>query len=248
MRRDLWGDKFLQSSVPGFPCPRCTHGTVRVVQGSLQVVETLHSKIWMRDENSDWDHRDQKFCLLLQCDDTTCGEIVTVTGQVEYDQIQDDEYGWQLSDFLAPKSMYPAPPMIQIPKKSPDAVKKELKLAFQIYWADPGASAGRLRTSAERLLDHFKIKKTQVVNGKRVPFSLNNRINAFESVKPGFKGSLHALRIIGNLGTHQGANSEPLLDAFAVYEDALKEIFGEGKSHIAKLVKKITKTKGVYKY
>lgn len=96
-------------------------------------------------------------------------------------------------------------------------------------------------------MDHFSIKKTQLVNGKRQPFSLNNRINAFEKVKPGFKESFHALRIIGNLGTHKGAESEPLLDAFAVYEDALKELFGEGKSHIAKLVKKITKTKGVYK-
>jgi hypothetical protein len=59
--------------------------------------------------------------------------------------------------------------------------------------------------------------------------------------------TLHALRVIGNLGTHHRAPSHAaVLDAYTIYEHALAELLGQKKKEIAALAKKIIKTKGKY--
>ena len=126
-------------------------------------------------------------------------------------------------------------------------MRNELELAFQLYWVDYGACAGRLRTSLERLMDHYRVPKTYLdKNRKRKLSSLNNRIDAFEKKKPGNKDLLHALRVIGNLGTQHNANRAPLLDGFKIYEHALATLFEQPVKEAQRIARKIKRTRGVY--
>lgn len=59
--------------------------------------------------------------------------------------------------------------------------------------------------------------------------------------------TFHALRVIGNLGSHGvSLTQDALLDAFEVYEDALSEIIGGRSGYLDAIKKKILATKGQY--
>lgn len=132
----------------------------------------------------------------------------------------------------------------------PEPVKAELELAFQIFWSDTGACATKIRTSVERLMDHFKVArfkrmkdpKNPTKPGKLKRLDLFARIERFIASTGAVvhKDHLHALRVVGNLGTHQNELTRAdLLEAFEVYEHALGELVGKKSAQISKLAKKL---------
>jgi hypothetical protein len=93
-----------------------------------------------------------------------------------------------------------------------------------------------MRISVERALDELGVAPARY---------LNDRIKAFEAIDPDHGQTFHALREVGNVGSHQGDNTrETILDAFEVYEDALKNLFGGHRQHIDALKQKIRTAKG----
>jgi hypothetical protein len=126
--------------------------------------------------------------------------------------------------------------MIDCPIDAPEAAKRSLESACTLFWVDLGSCANKLRISVERTLDELGIPEAR---------NLNERIKAFEIIDPEHGQSFHALRQLGNVGSHQGDNTrETVLDAFEVYEDALRNLFGGHKDRIAALKKKILDAKG----
>lgn len=178
-----------------------------------------------------------RFDQLFQCAVEDCGEIVCVHGRAELvdnpDPVNDED---QYVYMLFPRSMYPGPPLATIPEQTPDAVADELRKAFQLFWVDLGACANRLRISVERALDELGLPAAR---------TLNDRIRAFENLDPDHAETFHALREVGNVGSHDGDNSrETVLDAFEIYQDALRNLFGGHKLRIDALKQKIRATKG----
>jgi hypothetical protein len=112
--------------------------------------------------------------------------------------------------------------MFAVPKDVPDEIKQEIDRAFKVYWTDNHSCAAALRAAVERLLDHLQVPKQ---TKKMKWMSLASRIEIFGNTSPEEKDSLHALRIVGNLGAH-GAEvaDENVLDAMEVLEHALDEI------------------------
>jgi hypothetical protein len=148
---------------------------------------------------------------------------------------------------LRPHSVYPGLPIIALPSEVPLEVQGETEAAFQLFWSDLGASASRLRTSVERVLDHFKIPRTKAGGGY---LTLNDRIKEFKKIDPAHADTFDALRHVGNVGTHlDELKREALLDAYEIYEDALNELFSKKKhkAKIAALTKKLIAAKGKYK-
>lgn len=209
--------------------------------------ETKFSRRLRQDDEWEPDWTDERFSAFLECDETTCGEMVVVSGDTEVvPEPADDGLGHVLVTVLRPQSMTPAPPLFPLGFTLPWKVSNELKLAFHLYWADRGSCVSRLRTSLEVLLDDKGIKRDGV-SAKSKPYLLGlaERIDLFEQKFGDADNaeSMHALRIIGNLGTHGGdIDSESLFDAMDVYEDALLEIY-EGKT--AKLKAKKLKLKSI---
>jgi hypothetical protein len=146
--------------------------------------------------------------------------------------------------------IHPAPPIMTMPPGMPTPVEEAIEASFALYWVDVGAAASKLRASVERLMDHYKITKTRLRptggKNKRVPLELASRIDKFISaMQPDISAkTLHALRIVGNLGTHDTVTSYVLLQAFEVYEDTLRVLIGKHSKNIERLVKRIHARKG----
>jgi hypothetical protein len=242
--RELWNETFSRGNVPTFQCPRCSKGTLHFDTKQFWKVEPKYSA----DEHDhvDWDPWwvTERFTMFLKCGAVKCGEVVVVSGSTVIEEVEDEEGRMTLESLLAPTLMVPAPPIIQVPPDTPKVVQGELQLAFQLFWADLGASATKIRTSVERLMDHFKIAKFKRANGKLRAIPLYSRIEAFitKNGKMVHKDHLHALRVVGNLGTHSNAATRSdVLEAFQVYEHALDELIGKKSAVIEKLAKKLKK-------
>jgi hypothetical protein len=188
--------------------------------------------------------------MLLVCAKAGCGEAVAVAGEVFAEQEVDEENDLTWVSTYRPAFMRPAPPLITVPKRTPADVVKELKLSFELYWVDYSVCASRLRTSLERLMDHFGVAKTRIQEnknptkaGKRRPLDLSARIDKLAK-KIGtteHSETLHALRTIGNLGAHSSkVNQAAVLDSYQLYEMALEDLFkdrGESAKDIIKRLK-----------
>jgi len=212
----------------------------------MKIIEPFYSKAAHNHEAWEHDWVIERFLAVMKCSDPKCGEIVIVSGDTETVEDYDDELGHVASSQLRPQTVFPAPHIINIPKETPREVAKELKLAFQLFWSDLGASATRLRTSAERLLDDFGIAKTRIdmKRKKRVFITLASRIDIFKKKYPEHAESLEALRHVGNLGTHSNVSRQSVLAGFEVYEEGLAEIYGKRSKKVAKLRKKLIKGRG----
>lgn len=97
--------------------------------------------------------------LFLRCKAIGCGEIVTVSGETSVEPQYDDDGDWGYVGMLRPRSMYPAPNIIKVPEETRHPVLTELSHAYQLFWADYDSCATKIRTSVERLMDHFKVAK-----------------------------------------------------------------------------------------
>ncbi len=172
-----------------------------------------------------------------------------VSGDTIWIETLDEEFGWVFTTVLRPKMMFPSPPIIPIPKDAPHTVRERILLAFGLFWFDLGACANSLRMSVEFLLDHLKIPRSSISkkNGKPFDLDLNGRIQYYEKSNPNHGKTFQALRIIGNIGSHNAfLTREALLDAFEIYEDTLSEIIGERSAYLDTIRKKIIDRKGKY--
>lgn len=233
IHRPLWHRTVDKESLPGLPCPRCTPGKLKLVKDGLNVREPKYSELWRERNCDDWepDHNVERWSAEMRCDETACGEVVHMIGDVEVVQAEidlpDGKTAWGLEDVLRIQAVFPSPALFRLSDNIPRAVAKELGVAFRMYWTDRAACVARLRTAVERLLDDQGVpteKKTK--KGKLLRMDLKERIGAFTT------GAVHAdqlqgLRVIGNLGTHGGddVTSEDLFDAVDVLEFVLTGIY-----------------------
>jgi hypothetical protein len=242
-----WRETFSQNELPPFRCPTCHQGTLVEIKDSRKLIQSKLSK--RARSHEDWDPSwvVERFSLLLECPVGTCGELVVVSGDTIVDEEEDEEFGRVWMSQLRPRSMFPAPYIIELPKEIPDSVRQELEQAFALFWRDLNASANRLRTSLERGLDETGVKKYNKT-GKRVSLPLAHRIKLFEKENGNDLSEIFtALRHVGNLGTHANVSRTALLTAFELYEHALAEWFGGHKKKIAALSKKLVKSRGKMK-
>jgi Domain of unknown function (DUF4145) len=239
--RKIWVESFMGERLPSLPCAKCNRGILQLQD--IKKAEPNHSNYRSHD---DWDPEwiSEKFVMIARCNIQECGDIVCIAGSTTIHQGFDEESNEVCFETQYHVSaMVPAPKIIQLPDETPEAVQKELEKAFELFWSDPGSCANRLRVSVERLLDHCKVKKIDIQKGKKQKvYSLNDRIGMFKKEED----LLHALRIIGNLGSHGTATRGALLDAFDIYHDVLQAVLSTRRVSVAALAKKIKKTKGRY--
>lgn len=247
--RQVWNRTFSQDSFPGLPCPYCTPGKMKLVDGTLSIVEPTISVNYRNDQSWEPDNVVQRWCARLQCDEKNCGEVAHMIGDTEIVETYIDEHEtWGLEDVLRVKAVFPSPPLFRVPQTVPRAVQNQLELAFRMYWTDTAACVARLRTAVEEMLDNQKVpRKGKDKNGDIYRMDLNARINAFAKHAQGAdaKEQLHALRNIGNLGTHGSeVTREELFDAVDVLEDVLLGIYEKGsiKAKAKKLLDKKSST------
>ena len=251
VNRAVWKTLFEKDAFPGLPCPQCATGKMKLVPATLFLEEPAFSIQQHGHDDFEPDWIKQRFSARLKCDEAVCGEILTMAGDTEtvsvYLEESEGYTGWAVQDVLRPKSVFPAPPLFPILEKAPYRVREQLQLGFQLFWTDLAACAGRLRTAVELMLDDQGVPDQVSKKGKMERATLWDRIESFAATTAGddLKEPLHALRHIGNLGTHGTTlTSEAFFDAADVLEDVLLGVYE--KKSLKKKIKKLTDTKGAY--
>jgi hypothetical protein len=242
MKESTWVENFHVTVAPSYPCPTCEHGRLLIQRDSLKRMEPNWSKARHDDEFHDHDHDTERFVVFYKCDNGDCGEVSAVSGDIDAVDAEMADGRDYVARVLCPKSMFPAPHIIEVPEKTPESVKAELVTSFQLYWADPASCASRVRTSLERLMDHFGVPKTRLDSKtrKRKRIDLFIRIEKFCAAAKNVvhQESLHALREVGNLATHEGKiERKKILTAYRVYEEVLQELIGRRSAEIKKLAR-----------
>lgn len=248
MDKAIWNAFFSRDFVPRFRCPTCAEGRLLVNKDELWVRTPYYARHAERVDEED------RFVLFLKCNNPVCGEFVSVSGITTTVPEVDQHGNFEYFEYLEPKMMSPAPHIIALPAKLPAAVEKEIILSFGLYWMDFRVCASRLRTSLERLMDHFgvvrfrfaKDPKNPASPRKRRPVELARRIEMLPS-KIGstqYRQILHALRVVGNLGTHGTVvKKETMLDAYELYEIALAQLFDDRAATAKEIMKRLKRAK-----
>ena len=224
---------------------------------SLKSEETAASIKSRNDDFFSFEMIEGRFSCLFSC--PHCKETVAVAGTywVQDDRIYDQEYGeaGEILEYYRPRYFSEAPPLIQLPDKTPDTVREEITKAFQLFWLDEEACGNRIRSAVEQLLTINGIPKTELVkkgaSQKRNLLSLHRRIERFKKKRPELAEQLFAIKWIGNAGSHaSGLNIEDLKDGFLLLELVLKELYDSSRRNalrIAKAVNKRKKPRSAYK-
>lgn len=142
-----------------------------------------------------------------------------------------DEYMYDFENKLTSKysnycikGIFPTLCLFEIPPQCSDDEKKELQAAFALFWMDNNACANKLRRCIELLLNRKKIPKSH----KQHRLNLKERIDKFEKEIPTIEITpyLQAIRIIGNIGSHQKeVTKEQLLDCFEFIDRIFEIIY-----------------------
>src|SRR5436190_1934976 len=184
MNRELWTQSLSKTSCPPWPCPVCCKGTIPLVEKSLSSKQTIESKRARHDESWDPTWLAFTFTAWGQCTNSSCKQDFAIagTGGVE-PEIGPEGESWE--EYFTPKICYPMPAIFVIPEKCPDGIAVELRSAFQIFWLNQLACAGRIRVAVECLMDHVGVpKRKKAKSGKFYDLKLHARIDLFAHNEP----------------------------------------------------------------
>jgi hypothetical protein len=243
--------KFNRDSDTKLICPDCNSGhLIAKTENINQVDYVRNNKEAAAHPEFDLDWLKFAFNGFLECNNPNCQEKIVVAGKIELnygtyiDESNDDEC-YNIEEYICfPEYFERAPRIIEIIDTYPDNIQEILKSSFSLFWTDKASCANRLRLCIEKSLDSLKIARYPR-NGKRIPLSLNKRIDKFCKNNPRYKSILTATKWIGNIGSHSNEiKLESLLNAYRLIEYMLKELFCNEEKEVLKLSKKINKTKG----
>lgn len=245
--RATWKATLTKSAAPPWPCPRCGVGRLRIQKDSVCVVDTKDSELVNLRDGYHPGNEEGRFVAFLRCSERSCQDPVVVSGASGYDAEYDSEGREEWNLYLQPVWVYPSPDIFDIQENWPEAVVKEIRRAFSLYWGDREAAANAIRSAVEALLTHLKVRRFALnKKGRRYRLSLDARIKLLEPTSPGLAGGLMAVKWIGNAGSHpQELSKDDVLDGFEILGHVMTDAFSRHeKARIAKLASEITRRKG----
>lgn len=225
MKREIWLQKsFINSNPINYNCPKCNTGILDI--------SGLNSKILPGQEEMEMYNYpygiEYIFVGLLTCKNTTCKNVVSISGNVFKDiqggyQLPNGEYVEEYYHIYHPKHFFPPLKLIEISKNVPKEVASQLNLSFSHFFNDLSSCSNRIRNSIELILDDLKApKKFKDSKGKLKVFkTLHHRIQNYQKKSRNKKitNFLLALKIIGNEGSHIGNVAvDDVLDAYEFLE------------------------------
>ncbi|MGO8502804.1 DUF4145 domain-containing protein [Rhizobium leguminosarum] len=247
MNRNVWNGYFSEDDFPNFVCPTCGRGNLKLLADTFEKKSPQYLANYRSSPEWDYTMERDQFSAFIKCDVASCGEVSVVAGGTEDIEAYDDEQRIILATLLHPSFIQPAPHIIHVSKNLDLATRTHLLKAFELYWVDLDASANRIRSCVESLLDSLKVPKfNKPARGKkRAKLVLAVRIQRFDSKRPGHKTVLDALRWVGNVGSHEGSIArETLLDGFDLLEFILGELIDNKTANRSALAKRLTEAKG----
>jgi hypothetical protein len=198
----------------------------------------------------DWEPEwlEDRFSALLECQNGNCGELVSIGGRVTHSRGFDYEGQETMLERLRPTQLSPAPHLFRLPEGCPNEVRKELELAFTLYWQDVGSATNRLRVAVEALLTDLGIARTVIdaKKRKRVTLSLHARIEKYALKNRDAADFLMAIKWVGNSGSHStlGVDRETFIASTELFEHAIDIIYVRTSLRLKRVAKSLTDRKG----
>jgi hypothetical protein len=236
--------------LPGWLCPTCQDGHLRVVQKTFAVLETTDSRRLRRHSDSEPDWSSSRFSALLKCDNAACKDVASICGTTSVVPVyEEDHEQWVREEFVDGFNVIaiqPAPLPFPLAPEIPAQVAGLIRRAAELYWMDPGAAANKLRQATEALLTEQGVRRS-ILNRKkkkqRLP--LHARIVEFQKKKPQISDLLFAVKWISNEGSHTGElKQKDVLDGFEILDQVLEEIYVGTRVRLSSLAKNINRRKG----
>lgn len=178
-------------------------------------------------------------CFLV-CEVVWCGEIVAVSGissEQEEPVYGDVDQETDVFTYYYPKSMIPAPYPFRLSKKLSEECRVDLANAFRLLWNDHAACSNKLRMFVEHLLDQLGVPREI----PKKPKNLDSRIEKFGEDHPQYMQILHALRHVGNTGSHTAKTTfDDVVQCFILVQAVIKALIDREMDEIYKTAKKLT--------
>ena len=243
---------FTLDRPPDWTCPTCEKGVLRIAKESFFEAEVRRSRDHSHDAwEPEWIER--VYTCQLICTNDQCKEVVVNCGVGSVDiDIEQDEYGGisqSYENFYRPKFFEPHLSLFHIPSDCPKTVSVPLNESFRLFFTSPSSAANSVRVAIEELLTELRIKRFDLVKGKRRPISLHRRIGLLPSKYASLKDLLIAIKWLGNAGSHgnSGDNAisqDDVMDSYELAEHILQQIYEPKTQKLVALAKKVNKKKG----
>jgi Domain of unknown function (DUF4145) len=244
---------FTVNSAPDWTCPTCQIAPLRIRKGSFIKDERWHS----RDHSHDaWEPEwiEYVYTCMLQCSNDKCKEVVSSCGTGSLDwSVGENEEGEPeqvYEDYFRPKYFEPHLKLMKFPKDCPESVTKPLEDSFGLFFVSPPAASNNVRMAMEALLTELKIRRFNLVNGKRRFISLHQRIALLPPKYSHLKDLILAIKWLGNAGSHDGAaevSLDDVMDSYELTEHILQEIYASKASKLKAMATRVNKKKGPVK-
>lgn len=241
----LW--PFAKGSIPEYKCPICSSGVLRL-HGGFNSQETIASQKTRQEDYWDIEFVDYRFSCCLAC--SSCQEQVFVVGHggVDEEYEIDDQEQWHrvYREYYSPEFFYPALKFVECPPKTPWLVMKALETAGALYFTSPSSCCNSIRIAAEETLTDLGVPVLRE-DGGFFPFA--QRIQKLETDNKSLPILFHAIRFLGNSGSHSAeeVTKQDALHAFNIFGFILDEAYGDKKTRILELAEAINSNKGPIK-
>lgn len=253
MNRQALKLPFSVSRTPDWQCPTCGTGILKIRADTFRKDERRHSRDHSQDAwDPDWIQ--YIYSCLLTCTNEDCGETVCSAGIGSVDSCVFEDANGEIEqnydDFFRPKFFEPHLELIPIPEKCPKSVCEPLRESFKLFFLSPSAASNSVRISIEELLTNLKIKRYNIIKGKRRLISLHQRIGLIPAKHDALKDMFLAIKWLGNAGSHgAGAGSgeitiDDVMDSYELMEHILQEIYEPKTKKLMAIAKKVNKKKG----
>lgn len=165
------------------------------------------------EQRAPWD-TEGAFDVAVKC--PRCDQEHLASGETSSAEDVDDAGNTITVTNYRPRWLWPVPPLLELSPRVPKLVRRELERAAGLFWADPAACLTALRLATEAFLDAQRVPRHRADGGFH---SLHNRINDYarglaQPLRDEFRAFLHALREVGNDGTHGRRRGGPLMRDF----------------------------------
>lgn len=243
---------FTIDRIPKWVCPTCKIGTLSFDKQKFHSEETSDTKRNSKDPDFELDWARFNFVALLKCNNNSCQETVTVLGdgrinEYSYPSPEEDRYEYVREEEFYPIYFNPPLNLFDIPTNCPKVVTDEIITSFSLFFADLSASANRIRSVIELILNDRNVKSVKVeTSGKgkktRKNLSLHQRILEFMSKEKEIANHLLAIKWIGNPASHaKKINALDLLDSYEILKLCLEKLYDDREKRVNHITKTINK-------
>lgn len=209
---------FTPDLCPAWLCPSCYNQTLRIQAGSFHFDTSAASK--KRVSRVDFDHWDVSYVFsgLLECTRLGCLETIAISGEGScQDKTWKTRNGIEADviNMFRAKVFIPPLPLFIEPEGCPRNIKEQLNVISSLLTLNSAAAANAIRRLLEILMDVMDVPEAK---------NLHRRIDQGLDLFGDDAAAIHALKAIGNAGSHGNEITEKdLEEACQVLEMIVKK-------------------------